>query len=168
MKIFIGYFMRIKQFQRECMSLLVLLALLCSQVAFGAISQERMIFKKLFTNWTTAFNHRELAKSCNLFSVHVVADYRGISRKNYTSICNGFKKIFADDIRKYHYSFKLHEIYQSEFLAAVRITWYLKITNKNGRVTHVQDEGLDILEKNSKGEWKIINYLSYPTGNSEE
>ncbi|MCC5015227.1 MULTISPECIES: hypothetical protein [unclassified Legionella] len=168
MKIYIGFVMRFKQFKKEYVTLLVSLALLCSQVAFGAISEDRVFFKKLFTNWTTAFNNRELAKSCNLFSVHIVADYRGISRKNYTNICNGFKKIFADDTRKYHYSFKLHEIYRSEFLAAVRITWYLEIANKNGGVIHVQDEGLDILEKNSKGEWKIINYLSYPTGNSEE
>lgn len=161
--------MRINQFQKEYINLLLgLLVLLWSQFSIGASSEDRMIFKKLFTDWTTAFNNRELVKSCDLFSLHVVADYRGIKRKNYTNICNGFKKIFTDDLRKYHYSFKLHEIYKSEFLAAVRITWYLKITNKNGSVTYVQDEGLDILEKNGKNKWKIINYLSYPTGNSEE
>ncbi|WP_019216758.1 hypothetical protein [Legionella tunisiensis] len=149
--------MRINQFKKERLTLLLgLLVLLWSQVVVGAINEDRMTFKKLFTDWTTAFNNRELAKSCYLFSVNVVANYRGVKRKNYTNICNGFKKIFTDDSRKYHYHFKLHEIYQSRFLAAVRITWYLKVTNKDGRVTYVQDEGLDILEKTAKVSGKLL------------
>lgn len=118
-------------------------------------------FERLFTDWAMAFNERNLSKSCNLFSRKIVADYRGIARKNYRSICNGFKKIFSDSSRQYHYHFKLREIYQSGSLAAVRITWFLKISDKNGAILTTQDEGLDVLEKDKRGNWKIVNYLSY-------
>lgn len=160
--------MRTNKLKKEYVVFMMgLLILLWSQVVTSSTRGDRAIFEKLFAAWTIAFNSRELAKSCNLFSVGVVADYRGIRRKNYTSICDGFKKVFADTSRRYHYSFKLHEIYQSGPLAAVRITWYLKITNKNGSVLHIQDEGLDILERGGKSEWKIINYLGYAKDKSE-
>lgn len=116
---------------------------------------------QLFTNWTRAFNHRELKPSCNLFSKELTATYRGYPEKNYQTICNGFKKIFADQQIQYQYKFKIHQIYTNENLAAVRITWYLNTYRNNKLQASIQDEGLDVLRKEKDGEWRIVNYLGY-------
>lgn len=123
--------------------------------------QDKVLFTNIFKNWTDAFNHKDL-KSCNLFSKHLIANYQGAPTKNYMTICNGFKKIFNEKDKRYHYTFKLHQIYRKDNLATVRVTWYLTIYEKNKIVSKTQDEGLDIFEKDQKSTWKIIQYLAYP------
>lgn len=120
------------------------------------------MFHTLFTHWTDAFNRKDLAQSCALFAKNVVADYRGYPERNYSSICDGFKKIFREANYRYHYRFKLHSVYRSENLAAVRITWYLSLYENGKKISESQDEGMDVFEKNKLGKWQIINYLSYP------
>ena len=118
------------------------------------------LFEKKFHNWTRAFNHKNLAATCNFFSKEVVANYQGYPEKNYASICSGFKKIFAESDHQYQYDFKLHDVYRSHDLAAVRVTWFLRVTHNN-QVSQTQDEGLDVFKRDIKGSWKIVNYLSY-------
>lgn len=124
-------------------------------------SQDFPLFEKIFSDWTEAFNHKNLAQSCQLFSKDVIATYQDYPTKNYDNICNGFKKIFSNSHLIYQYHFKLHNVYQSENLAAVRITWYLKLFENGKLKSETQDEGLDIFQKNSTGKWEIVNYLGY-------
>lgn len=126
-----------------------------------AINQTDLFFKNIFTDWTNNFNQKNVSKSCALFSKQVVADYQGISQKNYNSICNGFKKIFTLQNQRYQYRFTLHHVYRSGNLAALRITWYLRLYENEKLKSITQDEGIDILEKNKAGEWKIVNYIAY-------
>lgn len=118
--------------------------------------------KKLFTDWTYSFNHKNLQKTCGLFAKEVVANYRGLPQKNYDSICNGFKKIFTQTNTIYHYRFAIHKIYQANNLAVVRITWYLQIKN-GSKVTAIRDEGMDVLKRNANRQWQIVNYIAYST-----
>lgn len=118
-------------------------------------------FDKIFSDWTTAFNNKQLETSCALFAKNVVADYRGTPQKNYDTICNGFKKIFADKNKQYHYRYKLHYVYSDEKIAAARITWYLQITENGKTLPETQDEGLDVFRKDFDGKWVIENYLGY-------
>lgn len=127
----------------------------------GQTVKDRAEFTQVFTRWTNAFNRREEAASCGLFSPRVVANYRGVPQKNYTSICDGFKKIFQDKNKNYHYRFVLHDIYRAGDLAAVRITWYLQVNEDGKAVSSTQDEGIDVLEKSPTGKWEIVNYLAY-------
>lgn len=122
----------------------------------------KQLFNQIFSEWTNAFNNKDLAKSCELFSPKVVADYQGYPRKNHHTICHGFKKVFLEPDHRYQYSFKLHEIYRANNLAAVRITWYLKVFENDKLKSSTQDEGMDIFEKNSAGKWQIVNYIGYP------
>lgn len=131
------------------------------QNAIAATQDDSIIFKKLFTDWTDAFNHKDLAGSCSLFSKSLTADYRDAPHKNYATVCDGFKKIFQQTNRNYQYHFKINHIYRSGDLAAVRITWYLSIDENNKKIASTQDEGIDILEKNKLGQWQIVNYLAY-------
>ena len=118
-------------------------------------------FNYLFQSWTDAFNKKQLSQTCALFSKNVTALYQGIPSKDYSSICNGFKKIFNQKKMKYQYDFKIHRIYCEARLAVVRITWYLKIFDQKKLVNVVQDEGMDVLTKD-KGHWQIINYIAFP------
>lgn len=118
------------------------------------------LFERIFTSWTTAFNQKELAPVCGLFAKSVTADYQGVPTKYYVSICEGFKKIFAEP-KRYHYRYKLHHVYRSLNLAAVRITWYLTIYENNKKLSFTQDEGMDVFEKNKSGKWEIVNYVGY-------
>lgn len=120
------------------------------------------IFNKLFQDWTIAFNKKDLAKSCSLFSHQIRADYQGYPNKSYTTICDGFKKIFQEKNREYRYQFKIHYLFQADNLAVVRITWYLDIFENKTRLSTTKDEGIDVLEKDEHGEWKIVSYLAYP------
>lgn len=122
------------------------------------------LFQHIFSSWTKAFNHKDLANSCTLFSPNVHASYQGAPPKNYQSICDGFKKIFQED-RDYTYRFKLHQIYRTHNWASVRVSWYLQISEHGKVISETVDEGLDVFEQDKKGHWKIVNYLAYPEEN---
>lgn len=128
--------------------------------AFAEEDAFHSTFEKIFSDWTAAFNRKDVAKSCALFAKSVVANYQGVPPKNYNSICAGFKKIFQSPLR-YQYSFKLHQVYLEENLAAVRVTWFLRVYEKGRLKSITQDEGIDIFQKNKAGQWQIVNYLSY-------
>lgn len=139
----------------------MIISFLLASNAVADKNQDHKIFEKIFSEWTYAFNHKDLNGSCNLFSKDLIASYQGVPKKTYASVCDGFKKIFKSDLN-YQYQFKLHQVYRSQDLAAVRLTWYLKISENGKLISDTQDEGLDVFKKNSQGEWKIVNYLGYP------
>lgn len=126
-------------------------------------SSNNATFEKIFSTWTNAFNQKNLSATCQLFSEQVVATYQGAPPKTYTTICDGFKKVFSES-RQYQYSYKLHQIYQDHDMAAVRVTWYLKILENNKLISSTTDEGLDVFQRDERGVWKIVNYLSYQIG----
>lgn len=129
-----------------------------------ANTADEAIFQKVFTDWTAAFNKKDLNKTCGLFSLTVSADYQGYPTKNYASLCEGFETIFKDT-KHFDYSFKINQVYRSGDLAAVRITWKLRITDNGKLISEGQDEGMDIFQKDSLGHWKIVNYLGYGVKN---
>jgi ketosteroid isomerase-like protein len=139
----------------------ILIMMLSFPLYANSKESDVIFFHQLFTEWTRAFNQKNLEKSCQLFSTSVIATYRGIPEKNYRDICDGFKTIFQSTNKQYHYTFKLHDVYRSGHLAAVRITWYLRVTSNNQLVEELEDEGLDVFEKDKSNHWKIVNYLAY-------
>lgn len=144
--------------------IIFILTILISSPIYSSTTSERHDFAAieiLFKSWTRAFNQKDLTNTCLLFSKSVIADYQGIPQKNYVSICDGFKKIFNQSKLSYQYHYKIHHIYRSDNLAAVRITWYLDIYENNKKISATKDEGLDVLEKNKQDNWQIVNYLAY-------
>lgn len=131
-------------------------------LATSAFADDSAIFQQIFTEWTHAFNTKNLKKSCQLFSKSLVANYQGAPEKNYQSICDSFKKTFEDKQKNWQYHFKIHYIYRENNLAAVRITWYLDIFENGKKISREIDEGLDIFKRNQKGQWQIVNYIAYP------
>lgn len=139
--------------------------LLCSTPIFSTdvlnVKKNEIIFENLFSEWTKAFNNKDLKASCSLFRSDVKAKYRGLPEKNYDDICNGFDKIFKEKNKDYQYSFEVHDVFSQENLAVVRITWYLQIKENGLNKSVVQDEGMDVLEKDQQDRWQIVNYLAF-------
>lgn len=139
-------------------------SLFSGSIAHGDIhsnEKDKLIFEKLLIEWTEAFNRKDIVKTCDLFSKTVTATYRGAPKKNYETICNGFKKIFAEKDKNYQYRFEMHEVYRSLDLAVIRVTWYLTIDEPGKKTGLKQDEGLDVLQQDSDKQWKIVNFLGF-------
>ncbi len=109
-------------------SVMILTMCISMHVFANTPDENFLIFEKIFNDWITAFKHKDLAKTCELFSKSVEADYQCSPKKNYDSLCNGFKTFFSNN-KHYQYQFKLHHVYRSQDLAALRITWYLYTHN---------------------------------------
>lgn len=138
----------------------ILLVMLLVSTAYA--DNAKVDFQAIFTSWANLFNEKKFPEVCGLFSKKITADYLGTPKKNYSLICDGFKAIFQKQDARYHYRFIIKNIYHVTSLAAVRITWFLDIYDKGSKVLSTQDEGLDILEKEHDGQWRIINYMAYP------
>jgi ketosteroid isomerase-like protein len=128
---------------------------------------DRAMFQALFNAWTQAFNQKKYPEVCELFSVSIAADYQGAPKKDYTAMCEGFRRIFAEADTVYHNAFQIHEIHRSHELATVRITWYLHVTRKDMPTVSVQEEGLDVLRRQADGKWRIVNFIAYPVPSRE-
>jgi ketosteroid isomerase-like protein len=146
-------------------SLIILLALpflLFLSRGYAGALEDRAMFQALFDAWTQAFNQKKYPEVCKLFAKSITADYQGAARKDYAGMCDGFRKIFEEDDAVYHNEFRIHEIYRSNDVAAVRITWYLTVHKNGSHFASIQEEGLDVLRKQSNGRWQIVNFIAYP------
>lgn len=117
--------------------------------------------ERVFNDWTIAFNQKKLPATCELFSKSLIADYQGISQRNYDNTCAHFTKVFQEKDKDYRLRFNLHNVYQSGNLAVARITWHLDIYKNSKKIVSRQDESLDVFEWRDK-RWQMVNYLSYP------
>lgn len=140
---------------------LMLAALLAGPVHAQSNKSDYLLFQKIFEEWTAAFNRKDLAKSCALFSKSLTADYQGAPRRTYASVREGFKRVFADKGRKYVYGFDLHDVYRSGDLAVAKISWYLSVYRDGRRISFTEDRGLDVFQRNARGQWQIVYYLAY-------
>ena len=146
-----------KKWNRLIIVLVILFSLGCTENK----RDDHWLFAKLFADWSTNFNQKNLTASCDLFDSQVIATYRNQPIKNYQSICDGFARIFKQPNMQYTYDFQLNRVYKTSKLAVVRITWYLTV-KRNGKVVEkVTDEGIDILRQSKDGKWRIVEYLAY-------
>lgn len=130
--------------------LIVALNVVFMSTAQANVAEDEATFQAIFRAWTQAFNEQRFPEVCKLFSRSLIADYQGAQTKNYSSMGNGFKKIFEEREVVYHNDLKLHQIYRSNDLATVRITWYLNICKEGVHLSSMQEEGLDVFQKQDK------------------
>ena len=152
----------------RCILVLFLAVQLAARAFAESSESDYQRFKRIFEEWTQAFNRKDLAQSCALFATSMTADYQGAPRKTYPSLRESFKKVFRDKTRRYQYRFDLHEVYRSGDLAVARISWYLSVYENGRRVSVTEDRGLDVLKKNARGRWEIVYYLAYEHRGSDE
>ena len=116
------------------------------------------------TQWMEAFNAGDAAKACALFAPDLIAQVRGQGERGYAAQCDLLKRSLSDPTKTYSYALALKEILVAGDVAVVRLTWTLKVRQKDtGKETTSDEFGIDIFRRQADGSWKIARFMSYDT-----
>jgi len=111
--------------------------------------------------WAAAFNARDAAGTCAIFTLDLVASTPGIPDASHDTVCTRLAEALAQTNTKLHYQPNIHEILLSGDLAAVRLTWTLT-TDRAGQRHISKEAGLDIFQRQADGQWAISRFMSHP------
>jgi uncharacterized protein (TIGR02246 family) len=144
----------------------LLLAVLCLALGSPATAQgdspAQAAIRSALTQWMAAFNAGDAEKSCALFAHDLIAQVRGQPERSYTDLCNLLTRSLNDRSKTYSYTVDIKEILVAGDLAAVRLTWTLKVRQRDtGTETTSVEPGLDIFRRQADGSWKISRFMSY-------
>lgn len=126
--------------------------------ATAAIADDAADIRARFEQWTEDFNLRRVEGVCDLFSKELLSTVRGQGDADYTLRCDTLTKSLTDSARSFHYELDLHEVMVEGDLAVARLTWTLFITPLNVTVV---EHGMNVLRRESDGQWRIIRFVSY-------
>lgn len=126
--------------------------------ATAAFADDAADIRARFEQWTEDFNAKRVEGVCDLFSKELLSTVRGQGDADYTLRCDTLTKSLTDSARSFHYELDLHEVMVEGDLAVARLTWTLFITPLNVTVV---EHGMDVLRRESDGQWRIIRFVSY-------
>jgi uncharacterized protein (TIGR02246 family) len=113
--------------------------------------------------WPRDWNARDVAKVCGLFAPDVILTFPGGPDRDHAAMCRGFAATFARTDRTYRYDAPaIEEIVVDGDMAAVRLTWTLRITGDGGHEVVERERGLDVLQRQADGSWKIRISYAHP------
>jgi steroid delta-isomerase len=116
------------------------------------------------TQWMEAFNAGDVEKACALFAPDLIAQVRGQGERGYAAQCDLLKRSLSDPIKTYSYALVVKEILVAGDVAVVRLTWTLKVRQKDTGKEITSDEfGIDVFRRQADGSWKIARFMSYDT-----
>jgi uncharacterized protein (TIGR02246 family) len=125
-------------------------------------SPAQAAIRSALLQWMAAFNAGDAEKSCALFAPDLIAQVRGQPERSYNDLCDLLKRSLSDRTKTYSYTVDIKEILVAYDLAAVRLTWTLKVRQKDtGSETTSDEPGLDIFRRQADGSWKISRFMSY-------
>jgi uncharacterized protein (TIGR02246 family) len=145
--------------------LLLLVSLALTRIAAAqSDNPAQAAIRGALTQWMEAFNAGDAAKVCGLFAPDLIAQVRGQPERSYTDLCNLLKRSLSDPTKTYTYALVLKEILVAGDVAVVRLTWTLKVRQKDtGNETATDEFGIDIFRHQADGSWKIARFMSYDT-----
>lgn len=110
--------------------------------------------------WTDAFNARDAARACELFSADLTSTMRGRPDEGRDAVCARIAKTLADRSLSLRYAPDILEIIVSGDLAVVRLVW--SATVKRGpRPVVSKEPGLDVFRREADGQWRITRFLAF-------
>jgi ketosteroid isomerase-like protein len=110
--------------------------------------------------WTIAFNNRDVAHVCDIFSTSVIATVPDAPQRRWAQVCDNLFGVLSKSDRRLHYASTIHEIIVSGNYAIVRLDWTLRVT-QNGRTSSALEHGMDLFEKDRSGTWSIVRFLAF-------
>lgn len=153
---------RMVEAMRRFASFMVVSAFLaCTAAGAATVDSDFKAIEKRFSDWTEAFNRRDLEGSCALFSKDIKADHHGVPTEDWQTMRARFKKLFADKSRQFTYRFKLLRVYRQGNLAVGRITWYLTVTKDGKKILDEETQSMDIFKPNKNGMWEMVDFVSF-------
>jgi ketosteroid isomerase-like protein len=132
-----------------------------SQSNAQSVETDQDAIRAALTKWTDDFNAGNVAAVCGLFAPDLRYDYKGFPERSYQDICDGLRASLTDRTKRYYYSLAIKDIVVSSNLAAVRLTWTLRITRPDSPPQISNEQGIDIFRKQPDGAWKIIRFIAY-------
>jgi ketosteroid isomerase-like protein len=112
--------------------------------------------------WRLDFNARRADHICELFSRALRYDFQGLPEQNYPLLCARLHRALSDRTRSFQNGLHIKEIIVAGSLAVVRLTWISTVTPSGGHGTTVDEQGLDVFQRQPDGRWQITRYIAYP------
>ena len=147
--------------------LVFLLAGLCAAVPARADdAATRSAIVRRLTDWAAAFNARDVAKTCDLFSADLVSTMSGRADEGRAAVCGRIAAALANQHVAIRNVPEIEEIIVRDDLAVVRLTWLVSTTR--GAVTDVSKErGMDIFRREADGQWRILRFVAFTAAPSD-
>jgi uncharacterized protein (TIGR02246 family) len=144
----------------------VLVAASVSRPALADAASDEAAIRARLQAWADAFNARDAEGACALFAEDVVATVRGTPDSGKAEICGRLRQALARPEPILSYTPEIHEVLVAGDLAAVRLTWTLKI-ERDGAVALSQERGMDLFRRGGDGSWRIIRFIAFSTDEDE-
>lgn len=119
--------------------------------------------RDVLTNWAKAYDRRDLDAVMKVFRADAVSQYQGWADADYDSMKGaGIKQFQAADHRSWELN-KFDKLFISEWRVAAFSSWTLWKTDPAGpRSVVVKTRGVDIFERGTDCQWKVVRSMSYP------
>jgi steroid delta-isomerase len=149
-----------KAAQAGAVAILLLLAGACAGA--WAADDPAAAIRAALEQWRLDFNARRADHICDLFSPNLRYDFQGLPEQTYPLLCARLHRALADHSRSFQNGLRIKEIIVAGSLAVVRLTWIATVTPAGGQGTTVDEQGLDVFQRQADGRWQIIRYIAYP------
>ncbi len=141
-------------------SALILAFLVGAMPARADLDTDKAAISERLQRWAAAFNARDSAGVCDLFSRNLIATVPGALDSGRDAVCARLATLLAKPDRQLHYSPDIREIIVSGDIAVVRLFWTLAIQQGTQRHTS-KEAGMDIFQRQAGGTWSIIRFLAF-------
>lgn len=141
----------------------VLAGIAAATSAHADVASDKAAITGRLQRWTAAFNARDAAGVCDLFTPDLVSTVPGALDGSRDALCARLDALLAKPGLRLHYDNpNIREIIVSGNLAVVRLFWTL--TGRNGAEQDVTTEaGMDIFKRQPDGKWSIARFISFTT-----
>ena len=144
--------------RRLCLS--GFLAAMAPASAFADVEADKAAIAARLVAWTDAFNARDAARACDIFSADLVSTMRGRPDEGRAAVCRRIAAALGDRRLTMRYAPEIEEIIVSGDLAVVRLVW--SVTVQRGPAPAVSKEpGLDVFRREADGQWRIMRFLAF-------
>jgi steroid delta-isomerase len=130
--------------------------------ALADTDPDRLAITQRLQSWTTAFNARDAAATCDLFAPDLIATFRGGPDRGRDAVCQRIADALAQPGVQLHNALDIREIIVAGDLAVVRVVWTATIREGTSERRSVEP-GIDIFKRQGDGRWSIIRYLAFST-----
>ena len=142
--------------------LILLLASLAIPSTAAQPASPEIEIRAALVQWMNDFNAGRTDKVCDIFAPGLRADNKGVPERDFEAQCKLLHKVLGDSERSFSYALDLKEIVAEGNMAAVRLVWTLTTRVKaTGKVSAVEEQGLDVFSKCNDGRWRIIRFMTY-------
>ncbi len=141
-------------------STLALIAALAPAPARADVEADKAAIMARLQAWTDAFNARDAARTCDLFSKDLVSTMRGRADEGREAVCRRIGAALADHMTKLTYAPDIEEIMVSGDLAVVRLVWSVTL-QRGPKPATSKEPGVDIFQREADGQWRIVRFLAF-------